>query len=394
MKNASRKVVKKGVSKKPENIRKLQKLFSIVERGKFLWESTFDAIRDPVLLIGRDYRIARANVAAAERSGRPIRSLVGGRCYEVFAGRKAICPHCPLEETLRSGLPKVVEIDGMMEDGDFIVNSYPLKKGRSKPPSSEGPLAVHHYRDVTEEKRLQRKLIQSEKMAAIGMLAGGVAHEINNPLAGILAFAQLLKNELNNPEAQGDLNEIEQAAKRCKKIVEDLLMFARPHGETELKEFSLVDALDQILPLAKLNLKHRNVSMTTEYEAGLPPVKGNSARLQQVFLNLINNAAQSMEKGGDVGVRIFPGAKGSQAVVEVRDQGCGIRKEDMAKIFDPFYTTKGREGTGLGLSICYSIISDHAGKLEVESEPGVGSVFRVILPAGHEAKHGKVHTGH
>ena len=257
-----------------------------------------------------------------------------------------------------------------------------------------GDLVVHHYRDVTEEKRLQRKLIQSEKMAAIGMLAGGVAHEINNPLAGILAFAQLLKNEVINPEAQGDLNEIEQAAKRCKKIVEDLLMFARPHGESELKEVSLVDALDQILPLAKLNLKHRNVGLATEYAENLPGARGNPARLQQVFLNLINNAAQSMETGGEVGVRIFQSPDRSQIVVEVRDRGCGIREEDMAKIFDPFYTAKGREGTGLGLSICYSIISEHGGKLEVESELGVGSVFRVILPAVQEAKHGKIHSGH
>jgi signal transduction histidine kinase len=111
-----------------------------------------------------------------------------------------------------------------------------------------------------------------------------------------------------------------------------------------------------------------------------------------VFLNLINNAAQSMESGGEVGLRIF--TAGSQVVVEVQDRGCGIRKEDIAKIFDPFYTTKGREGTGLGLSICYSIISEHGGKLEVESEVGVGSVFRVILPAADEEKHGKVHSGH
>jgi two-component system NtrC family sensor kinase len=295
----------------------------------------------------------------------------------------------------------------MMADGDFIVNSYPLVRSRGARATEEaGPLAVHHYRDVTEEKRLQRKLIQSEKMAAIGMLAGGVAHEINNPLAGILAFAQLLKNELTNPEAQSDLNEIEQAAKRCKKIVEDLLMFARPHGETELKKVALTEAVDQILPLAKLNLKHRNVTLATHYATSLPPVRGNQARLQQVFLNLINNAAQSMNEGGEVAVGIAAGPGGSQVVAEVKDRGSGIRKEDIAKIFDPFYTTKGREGTGLGLSICYSIISEHGGKLEVESEVGVGSVFRVILPAApvvpvspvspvsKEESHGKVHTRH
>lgn len=382
---------KKKVSRPSGNIHKLKRLFNIVERGKFMWESTFDAIRDPVLIIGKDYRIVRANLAAAERSRRAIRDLVGARCYEDFAGRKDICPHCPLSETLRSGDPRSVEIDGMMADGDFTVNSYPLASGKPL-----GPLAVHHYRDVTEEKRLQRKLIQSEKMAAIGMLAGGVAHEINNPLAGILAFTQLLKNEIAHPEAQGDLNEIEQAAKRCKKIVEDLLMFSRPHGESELKDISLAETVDQILPLSKLNLKHRNVTLATHYEENLPAVHGNAARLQQVFLNLINNAAQSMTAsgGGEVSVRLVASPDRGQVTAEVRDSGSGIKKEDMVRIFDPFYSTKGREGTGLGLSICYSIISEHGGKLEVESEVGVGSVFRVIFPAAKEEMHGKVHSGH
>lgn len=385
-------------------MRKLRELFDIVERGKFMWESTFDAIRDPVLIIGKDYKVSRANLAAAERSGRTIQELVGGTCYEVFAGRESVCPHCPLSETLKAGVARSAAIDGMMADRDFIVNSYPIIRNRqgrgphavpSKAAQKES-VAVHHYRDVTEENRLQRKLIQSEKMAAIGMLAGGVAHEINNPLAGILAFTQLLKNEITNPDAHGDLagdlNEIEQAAKRCKKIVEDLLMFARPHGETELKSISLTDTVDQILPLAKLNLKHRNVTLSTRYDQDLSRVRGNQARLQQVFLNLINNAAQAMSasggEGGEVSVTIAPAPDGSQVVAEVKDSGCGIRKEDMGKIFDPFYSTKGREGTGLGLSICYSIVSEHGGKLEVESEVGEGSVFRVILPAAQEVQHG------
>jgi two-component system NtrC family sensor kinase len=373
--------VKKPPPKDIETIQSLQKLFNVVERGKFMWESTFDAILDPVIIVGGDFHIIRANLAAARRSGRTIQELVGRRCFEAFAGRPAICPHCPLEETLRTGSPRSVAIDGMMAEGDFMVNSYPLVSQRG---GGEGPLAAHHYRDVTEENRLQRKLIQSEKMAAIGMLAGGVAHEINNPLAGILAFAQLLKNEFTSPDAQSDLNEIEQAAKRCKKIVEDLLLFARPHGESEQRDISLADTVEQILPLSKLNLKHRNVTITTQYEGSLPPVRGISARLQQVFLNLINNAAQSMEGGGEVGLRIFSGRDRAHVVAEVQDRGCGIRMEDKNKIFDPFYTTKGRhEGTGLGLSICYSIIAEHGGKMEVESEVGVGSVFRIILPAVH-----------
>lgn len=404
LKTASPKKTRKPAARKgavmPDKIKKLQELFDIVERGKFMWESTFDAIRDPVLIISKGYKVSRANLAAAERSGRTIQQLVGGTCYEIFAGRKDVCPHCPLGETLEQDLPRSVAIDGMMDDGDFIVNSYPIRRRRLSrmKDAPHRDFVVHHYRDATEEKRLQRKLIQTEKMAAIGMLAGGVAHEINNPLAGILAFTQLLKNEIANPQPggdlAGDLNEIELAAKRCKKIVEDLLMFARPHGESELKVISLADTVDQILPLAKLNLKHRNVSLTTRYDAAAPGVRGNQARLQQVFLNLINNAAQSMGEGGEVAVSIAASLDGRHVVAEVRDSGCGIRSEDMGKIFDPFYSTKGREGTGLGLSICYSIISEHGGKLEVESEVGVGSAFRVVLPIAEEVIHAKVDSGH
>lgn len=362
-------------------IRRLKRLFDIVERGKYMWESTFDAIRDPVMIIGRDYRVARANLAAARRCGHEIRELIGKKCYETFAGRKDICPHCPLAETIKGRASRMVEIDDLMRDGDFNVNSYPLlQKGVSE--AGGGPFVVHHYHDITDEKGLQRKLIQTEKMAAIGMLAGGVAHEINNPLAGILAFTQLMRNELpEDGDLRNDLSEIEEAAKRCKKIVEDLLTFARPHREGDLNPLSLEDAIDAILPLARLNLRHRNVTLVTDYEPDTPKVRGSAARLQQVFLNLINNAAQSMKEGGEVTVSLRADPRGKRVTAEVKDQGVGIRKELLTKIFDPFFSTKDRsEGTGLGLSICHSIVAEHGGSIEVESTEGKGSLFRVILP--------------
>jgi two-component system NtrC family sensor kinase len=365
--------VKKSASpalKKPKDLKKLQELLEIVSRAKYMWEATFDAIHEPVMIIDKNYNIERANLAAADRCGHAIRELIGKKCYRIFAEREAVCPHCPLQKTLE-GERGSVEIDALRPDGDFEVNSYPLK--------SHG--AVHHYHEITEQKRLQRKLIQSEKMAAIGMLAGGVAHEINNPLAGILAFTQLLQKELPaEGSAHEDLKEIENAAKRCKKIVEDLLTFARPGGgEREL--LSLQEEVEKILPLARLNLRHRNVVLATDYEAALPKIVGNGPRLQQVFLNLVNNASQSMSSGGEVRLRIRKGTDEKQVYVEVSDQGCGIKKEDLSKIFDPFFTTKGqKEGTGLGLSVCYSIIAEHGGKIEVESEEGRGSLFRCVLP--------------
>lgn len=360
----------------------LHQLLQIITRAKYTWESTFDAILDPVLIIDQNFVIERANLGAAGRAEQPIQDVIGKKCFDVFAGRKDICPGCPLAETLKSGHRHTVEIDELMKDGDFQVNSYPLA---SSEPSALRRV-VHHYRDITEERKLQARLIQSEKMAAIGLLAGGVAHEINNPLAGILAFTQILQKELKaGSQEHKDLSEIEAAAKRCKKIVEDLLAFSRPYAPGDRARLTLPDVLDMILPLARLNLRHQRIELVTEYPPDTLPIFGSASRLQQVFLNLIHNASQSMPEGGRVTVSIRNLLGTKQVAVEVRDTGCGIPAEDLARIFDPFFTTKPRgEGTGLGLSICYSIISDHRGKMEVESRPGRGSLFRVLLPAGDE----------
>ncbi len=359
----------------------LRQLLETISRAKYMWESTFDAIRDPVMIIDRHYTIERANLAAAERAGKLIREFVGKKCFEIFAKRTEICPHCPLQETLRVKETRSVQIEELMPARDFQVNSYPMLGDEGTPADR----VVHHYLDITEQKRLQKQLIQSEKMAAIGLLAGGVAHEINNPLAGILAFTQLLKKEMPSAaQAQEDLSEIEEAAKRCKKIVEDLLLFSRPPLDGDRKSIALDEAVERILPLVRLNLRHKNVSIAASYEEDLPFVNGSLVRLQQVFLNLIHNAAQAMftKGGGEVTVGIRASKDRKRIVTEVTDRGCGIPKEDLSRIFDPFYSTKERnEGTGLGLSICYSIVSEHGGKIEVESEMGEGCVFRVILPA-------------
>lgn len=369
------------------NIQELRELLGVVSRGKFMWEATFDAIRDPVMIIDSKFQIQRANLATAQRCGQDIRQLIGKRCFEIFAGRKESCPGCPLEETIEAGKSRSVEIHGLMKEGDFQVNSYPMKNLMVNKDKgifvSDPDMVVHHYHDVTEEKILQRKLIQSEKMAAIGMLAGGVAHEINNPLAGIMAFAQLLKKDMPpDSMALSDLNEIEEAARRCKKIVEDLLLFSRPHREGDLSSLSLDREIEKVLPLVRLDLRHRQQTLKVDQEEDLPLVWGNGARLQQVFLNLIYNAAQSMSEGQEVTIRLRSHQKRKQVIAEVQDQGCGIREEDLSHIFDPFFTTKHKgEGTGLGLSICYSIVNEHGGKIEVESEAGHGSLFRIILPA-------------
>ncbi|MBI3540560.1 MAG: PAS domain-containing protein, partial [Deltaproteobacteria bacterium] len=251
---------KGGLPPKKTDMEVLKNLLDVVSHGKKMWESTFDVIRDPVMIIDQHFMIRRANVATADRAQVNIRNLIGEKCYEIFAKRDSVCPSCPLYETVQSQAPQSVEINGAIQQGTFQVSSYPLP---IEPRSSgkEERAVVHHYRDVTEEKRLQGQLMQSEKMAAIGMLAGGVAHEINNPLAGILAFSQLLKKDLApTTQAYQDVKEIEEAAKRCKKIVEDLLVFARPHRAKDMTSVSLQETVETILPLVKLDFRHRQIS--------------------------------------------------------------------------------------------------------------------------------------
>ena len=360
----------------PKDLRDLRELFKIVEKGKSTWEATFDAIRDPVMIIGSDYRIERANLEAADRAGVEVRKMKGSYCYEIFAGRRDICPRCPLEATLSVHKPQAVEIEKLRKKTDFQVNSYPMAGEGASPER-----VVHHYRDVTDEKLLQKKLVQSEKMAAIGMLAGGVAHEINNPLGGILAFAQLIGQELPaDSPVQADLNEIQEAAKRCKKIVEDLLSFARPSTDLGKSPQDLNQLMEKILPLLRLKFREGSILVQTEYGKNLPRVLGEASRLQQAFLNLLQNAAEAMKTGGTVTIRTRLSPT-RELLVEVQDQGAGIRREELLRIFEPFFTTKGFRGTGLGLSICDTIVHDHRGRFEVESEPGKGSTFRVVLPA-------------
>lgn len=363
---------RKGISK---DFEELKSLFQVVEKGKTTWEATFDAIRDPVLIIRRDYRIERANVAAGEKAGVEIRRMIGRRCYEVFAGRKGVCPRCPLEATLGARASRTVEIEKLRPETDFQVSSYPL-------PLADGGQVVHHYRDVTEEKFLQKKLIQSEKMAAIGTLAGGVAHEINNPLGGILAFTQLIKAETPaESPIHGDLCEIEEAAKRCKKIVEDLLSFSRPSVGLETSPQDVNGLIEKLLPLLRLNLRESSITIHTDYGRKLPRVVGEASRLQQVFLNLIQNAAEAMKGGGEIRLRTQANGSRREISVEVEDSGPGINPEVLPRIFDPFFTTKGIVGTGLGLSICDTIVRDHRGRIEVETKVGQGTCFRVVLPA-------------
>jgi len=342
-----------------------------------MWEATFDAITSPVLILTSDYIIKRANLALANAAVSDVRQTVGKRCYEVLANRKIPCKECPLANTFKNKKEHTQVLSNKMRNNrSYEVNAYMLDM------ADQESQVIMHYRDISEEKELQHRLIQSEKMAAIGMLAGGVAHEINNPLGGILAFAQLAMREVpEDHPAHNDLKEIEEAALRCKRIVQDLLDFSRQNKDDMQLALNLNDVLKKIIPLIRVQARNSHIELICDLDETLPAILGNIHKLQQVFLNLITNAYQAMgKKGGKLFLKTRRDAKDCVQLI-VSDTGPGISRENIGRLFDPYFTTKSQgEGTGLGLSISYGIIKDHGGNIQVESELGEGATFIVSLP--------------
>ncbi|MBI2345485.1 MAG: PAS domain-containing protein [Deltaproteobacteria bacterium] len=366
------------VKKLRERISELERLTDILSRGKYDWETTFDAIQAPVSLLRSDYTIQRANLALAAVAGEEITKITGQKCYQVFAGRQTPCENCPAQQALTRDWPVRSTLKHPIRDRDYEVHAYPFAGARGG-----AKALVMHYRDVTEERRLHQELIQQEKMAAIGMLAGGVAHEINNPLGGILAFTQLLiRDHKGDEQIHTDLEEIERAALRCKKIVQDLLDFSRASSGHDKLPVRINDILERSFGFLKREFLSLNITLVPQLAMDLPEVVGDANRLQQVLLNIMTNATQAMPKGGTLTVATMFEPIKEQIGVVVRDTGMGIPPENLDRVFDPFYTTKAPgKGTGLGLSISYRIVRDHGGTITVASTLEKGTTFTVWLPA-------------
>lgn len=356
-----------------QKVEELERLIETISRSKIMWETTFDVISDPVLIINRNYDVKRANKALAKACNEDIREVIGRKCYKVFAGYDSPCPKCPVLDTLESHDPHHVELGMFPKQRQYNVNTYCLPDVSLDSDES----IVLHYRDITEEKQLQKKLMHSEKMGAVGTLAGGVAHEINNPLGGILAFVQLIMREVGDDHScMEDLKEIEDAALRCKKIVRNLLDFSRQDLEEEMSIVSLEEVISRCMSLIKINARDANVEIRLDFQDNLPPVQGDINKLQQVVINLATNSIHAMKEGGVLQFSTFTNPEQSKVFMQVKDSGMGIDREQLNKIFDPYFTTKGQgEGTGLGLSISYKILEEHRAKIDVESEKGQGTTM-------------------
>ncbi len=238
-----------------------------------------------------------------------------------------------------------------------------------------------------ELREMQAHLIQSEKLASLGKLAAGVAHEINNPLGGILIYSHLLLEDLNKESPYYDnLRKIVKETSRCKEIVKGLLEFARPK-EPETSLVNINDVVEKALSIMETKTLFQNIKIIKKYSSSLPKITADSAQLQQVFINIILNAAEAMEGNGSLTIETEVDSENSQIYIRFQDTGPGIPDEVKNRLFEPFFTTKEvGKGTGLGLAISYSFIRKHNGTIDVESKVGEGSTFIVKLPIKNEQK--------
>ncbi len=374
-------------------------------------EAVFDSITDPTFVVDRDLRIVRANRALARLLRKPFREIRGGTCRELLAGLGGDYRRSPLRQVFQTGQPAQDEFQDP-RGALYRVHFFPIfKRGHVGS-------VVGRYQNVTAERALEHRLLQSEKMAGIGQLAAGVAHEINNPVGFILsnlnrmgeyaeAFARVeaAARELAAAATAGDQDpvaawrayqelcrqtdfgflvqdagaivaECREGAERIRKIVLDLKTFSHSNNQ-EWEYADLNRGLESTINIAWNELKYRCEVVRDLGE--LPRVLCRPQQLNQVFLNLLINAAQAIPERGVVTVRTR--AAGDRVTVAVTDSGTGIAPEHLGRIFEPFYTTKPvGKGTGLGLHLALGIVRSHQGEIRVESQPGMGSTFTVSLP--------------
>jgi hypothetical protein len=348
-------------------------------------QAVLDGITDLMVVLSEDLRIQQVNHVFTEWF--PGIDPIGRTCHEVFRGSSRRCDDCPALRSLDLGqIVKdlcIYKVDNKFRHFEIIAS--PLKLS----PTGERSVLVFK-RDVTREKEFQAQFYQAEKMATIGALAAGVAHEINNPLTAISGFAEGLRRRLGRiqdrvePETYADFREytdtIVKECRRCRDIVQTMLTFSRP-VTSSLWPVDLNRCVNDTLFLLKHHFKERRgITVHTSLPQDLPKIMGDESQLKQVIINLVTNAFDASSEGGQIDI-ITRARTGGGVELTVKDTGCGIPVEVQDKLFEPFFTTKPvGKGVGIGLSTCYAIVKHHRGEITVTSEEGRGASFKVSLP--------------
>ncbi len=370
--------------------------------SKKMLESITQGITDEVLLLSKDFKIIWANNTILKQAKLELKDVIGKYCYEVTHNTKEPCNNaselCPIDNILKTGNSTTLEHIHFQADGSkqFVEVSVSPVKDKS----GEIIQFVHLSRDITVRKEAeynlqetcqrlqetQEQLIQSSKMAAMGQLAAGISHELNQPLTGIKGFAQALLMDFDekNPFRK-DINKIVEQANRIDKIIKNVRTFARK-SESDIEAVDLNKTVEDAFSLINEQLKLHNILVNKSLDKNLPKIRSDSNQLLQVFVNFITNARDAIDclqrpEGGTITVKTLLCQDNAYVQLIFQDDGCGIEEENLSHIFNPFFTTKSPDkGMGLGLAIVYRIIEDHDGKINVESQKGKGSIFTITLP--------------
>jgi two-component system NtrC family sensor kinase len=365
-----------------ENREQLESYAAKILQSKELLQSVFDGITDPVVLIDTKGKIKNVNKAFLNRYSITLDQVLEHSITTLpFTG---LCPLIECGDILISLPDAPISRQMNMENGEiFLIYFYPIHDEQGKTDS-----IVCYVKDITEQKRLEQKIQQTEKIVSMGQLAAGVAHEINNPLGIILCHIDLIKDDSSlSEEARADLTTIEKHAGNCRTIIADLLNFARQHKS--IKELSSINSIIQdVVQIAANQFQQQNITVDLELDKTMVMINVDVDKMKQVFFNLLLNSAHAIDEDGYILLTTRYDKVNQLVTLTVDDNGCGVPPETADKIFDPFFTTKDPgKGTGLGLSVSYGIIEDHNGEISMESVPGKGSRFTITLPT-HEDTNG------
>jgi two-component system sensor histidine kinase HydH len=354
-----------------------------LDRMKGYTENLVESMADGLISMDRDGRIVTLNRQAVQILGSSRELLEGQRITDVLGEGVAEV----LVSAERQGLVREREVDVRRDPDGMIplsLSAAPLRDEKGREMGS-----VLLIKDLREIRDLQGKVRRSERLASLGRLAAGVAHEIRNPLSSIRGFAQyFVKRFHGQTEEEEYALVMVKEVDRLNRVITELLDFAGPK-EPRREPRSLEDIADHALKLLAPDLAARNVEVFTEYEPGLPVVSVDRDQISQVFLNLLLNAIESMEGGGELRLTLRRCGPPPAVEAAIADTGAGIPADDLEKVFEPFFSRK-RKGTGLGLAIVHQIIESHRGEIRVESGPGKGTTFRMTLPVDgdSDSRHG------
>jgi C4-dicarboxylate-specific signal transduction histidine kinase len=376
------------------------------ETLKHQWEDTFDAILDPVSLMTSDYTLVRINRSFADRSGAQPEEVIGRKCYEALFARTAPCEGCALSQS--DGTP-----DGVAKAklGINLGANFRLKPSRTSGgenviydvfsqeigfKTEDRSLFVNMYHDLSAQLRLERQILESAKMAELGTIGSSIAHELNNPLGGMLSFLQLIKMDLQSGAIEksesnatwfDDINEMEKGARRCRDIVQSLLGFTRKSSVDTTETIDLREVIEQALKITELQTRAMGLKLSQEFPGHPVEMRGQFNALAQALRNFLQNAQEAigerlrngLKQPGEIRMRLT--VENNENVIEILDNGTGFDSGIGEKIYDPMYTTKNPlSNPGLGLTVAQQIIKDHGGRVDIASVQGSGTSAKISFP--------------